>query len=81
MGQKMDGAWRIALRSPALQAPADPLQRIALLFTIQHRQLRPCHQALNLRTVEVGDQQMVGHLSLDGIHGEAGKLHNAAEGQ
>ena len=81
MGDQVEHPRRIALRSPLPQTPADPLQRMTLMCTIQHRLLRLCHQGLDLRTVEVGDQQMVEHLSLNGFHGEAGELHDAADGQ
>ena len=42
-----------------LQPPADPGQRMLLVHAGQHRQLRPCHQGLDLRTALVCHQYLL----------------------
>jgi len=81
VGDQVQGANGLPVLALLLLAPADPSQGMLLGRASQHQQLRPCHQGLDLRAVEIGDEQMVEHLSLDGVHGEAGELHDAAEKQ
>ena len=59
VGDQVQHPRRITLGSPLPQTPADPLQRMALFFSGQHRQLRPDHQGLDLRTAPVCHQALL----------------------
>ena len=59
MGDQVQHPRRITLRSPLPQALADPLQRMPLVRAIQHLQLPPCHQGLDLRTAPVCHQALL----------------------
>tara|TARA_B100000405_G_scaffold299483_1_gene257862 strand:- start:1030 stop:1263 length:234 start_codon:yes stop_codon:yes gene_type:complete len=63
------------------QRRMDGLKRGALRRQHQGWKLGSHEQRLNLIATAAADQEMTRHPCIGGIHGEAGKLHDAAEGQ